>query len=58
MRFEIDTDAHTLKIYLNDRQAVSLPLSDKIYTISELEFFTGGAKSVCSIDDVKIVNKY
>lgn len=58
VRFDIDTDAHTLEIYLNDHRAVSLPLSEKLYTISEVEFFTGGAKSVCSIDDFKIINKY
>ncbi|MBQ4517349.1 MAG: hypothetical protein II997_02035 [Clostridia bacterium] len=59
VKFEIDTDKKSYDIYLDGKKIrENAALHDKVYRISDLEFFDGGYGSVCYIDDLKVMDKY
>lgn len=58
VRLEIDTDAHTWSVYINDTLAAeNLTMPETVYGVSEMEMTDGGYGSVCYIDDVRVIDK-
>ncbi len=58
VRLEIDTDAHTWSVYINDTLAAeNLAMPETVYGVSELEMTDGGYGSVCYIDDVRVIDQ-